>query len=113
MKEEGFFHCCVSLIEEFQQSTAYANMAKLIITTLSTFLKHQQSPSRLVKKIDRHMLNKALIEVFFRQAIQEDLRILLVKSYTQFIYAPGSKLRLTQWRPFEDKPQICCAITSD
>jgi hypothetical protein len=91
MKQELFLESCIFLLEEFQLNTAFPNMPKLIITTLSTFLKHQQSSSQLVRKIDRHTLNNSLMEVFFRRTLQEDLRLLLAKSYTQFIYALGSR----------------------
>jgi hypothetical protein len=91
MKQELFLESCIFLLEEFQSNTAFPNMPKLIITTLSTFLKHQQSSSQLVRKIDRHTLNNSLMEVFFRRTLQEDLRLLLAKSYTQFIYALGSR----------------------
>jgi hypothetical protein len=99
MKEERFMENCISLLEEFQESTAYANIPKLVITTLSTYLKHQQSGSRLVRKVDRHTLNTTLMELFFRKTVQEGHRLLIVKSYLQFIYAAGSMHSLTQWTP--------------
>jgi hypothetical protein len=85
-------------------------MGKLIITTLSTYLKHQQSGSRLAKKIDRSILNGKLTEVFLRVSIEEEYRLLLVKSYTQFIFAPGSNFQHIQCRPSGDKPLISFAI---
>lgn len=112
MKCELFFDTALLLLEEFQQSKEYCNMPKLIITTLSTFIKHQQASSRLAKRVDRHTLNNKLIAFFTQPAVHEEYRLLLVKSYTQFVFSPGSKPRCMKWRPSEGRLSRCSATSS-
>lgn len=112
MKCELFFDTCLLLLEEFQYSKEYSNMPKLIITTLSTFLKHQQASSRLTKRVDRHTLNSKLIAFFTQPSILEEYRVLLVKSYTQFVFSPGSTFGCMKWRRSEGRRSRCSAISS-
>lgn len=112
MKCDLFFDTSLQLLEEFQYSKEYSNMPKLIITTLSTFLKHQQASSRLAKKADRHSLNNKLIAFFTRPSIHEEYRLLLVKSYTQFIFSPGSKSGSMKWRRSAGRRSSCSAVSS-
>ncbi len=112
MKEELFLQTCINLLEEFQDSTLYPYVPKLILTTLSTFMKHQQSSSRLVRRIDKHTLNTALIEIFFRRTLQECNRLLIAKSYLHFIFATGSNPPSTQWKPSALKLSTCSVIIS-
>lgn len=61
MKDERFFDILIKILIKFQDNPNYPHTPKLVITTFSTFLKHQQNRSQLAKKIDRHKLNAKLI----------------------------------------------------
>lgn len=61
------------------------------MTTLSTFIKHQTSHSKLVKKINKATLNQQFLNVFLKSELTQECKVMLMRSYMVFIYAPGSK----------------------
>lgn len=61
MKSEHFLDTLVALLIEFQGVEQKATFVKQIMTTFTTYIRHQQSRSLLVKRIDFSDLNKKLL----------------------------------------------------
>ena len=86
---EVFFDTLTSLMVEHQNGK-HPHLVKLMLTTLGTFVKHQTTQSRLVKKMDRTQLNNKFLEVLTKSTLNEDYKHMMMRPYSQFIYAPGS-----------------------
>lgn len=64
MKSEFFLKVLMQLLIEHQDNLDSSTVVKQILTTFTTYVRHQQSRSSLVKKINPHQLNKTLIDIF-------------------------------------------------
>ena len=101
MKDPEFLSISIGLLLESQASNEI--LSKLILSSLSTYLKHQQAKSSLVARVNIVTLNNQLLALFVDRSIMDKYRKMLLRSYTTFIFSHGSKYQITQCRPFEPR----------
>jgi len=63
-----------------------------IVTTFTTFMRHQQARSPLVLKMNYFDLNNELLKIALNPNIQPHWREAFLKHYPQFIFSTGSNL---------------------
>lgn len=93
LKHHDALKMLLELLHEWHEASD--TVAKLVVTSIGSYLRQQCSFTSFQQKHDRNLLNRLLLEMFGSRTLPEKYKNLLSRTYSQFIYAQHSTICAT------------------